>query len=215
MCSTPAVLGIFWVIYAQQQSYVNDPSVLWSWHVSEVNWMKKEAAHCYLGFYNVKSLLIMLERNTGIHLHPGVLVVPVDHSPFREHLQSTLVQGHGQPNTKGTQSKDFTLTAKVYYFLFNYYLDFLQLLTRQFGWIQPKSVESCFSYGIGVEMNYLNVKGKKNPKAQKLIWICIKTEYSLCKLILISWTLKTSIGLDNHLQMSCSCEVINGFYNSF
>ena len=59
---------------------------------------------------------------------------------------------------------------------------------------------------------------EKNPKAQNLIWICIKVGCSLCKLILTSWTLKSSAGLDNHLlwkKMSCSYEVINGFTTVF
>jgi len=70
-----------------------------------VNWVKKEAAHCSLGFYNVKRVVIMSERNTGMHLHPEAVVAGVDHSPSREHPQSTVVQGCGQTcNAEGSQS---------------------------------------------------------------------------------------------------------------
>lgn len=66
--------------------------------------MKKEAACCYLGFYNVRCMLVVLERNTGIHLHPEAVVARVDRSPSGEHPQS--LQGCGQTcNTKASWSQ--------------------------------------------------------------------------------------------------------------
>lgn len=50
----------------------------------------------------------MSERNTEMHLHTEVVIGRVDSSPFREHLQSTVVQIHGPMcNTNGSWSQRY------------------------------------------------------------------------------------------------------------
>lgn len=149
-----------------------------------------------LGCHNVKYVLIVSERNTGIHLNPEAVVTC-------EGGRCTAVQRNDQfCSTRGSQSQKFYFCIQAVLIITYFLLGFSLVTNKAILLNTTNSVENCSSHVIpsGLERNYLSIKWKKEKTTPKAFFVFIsKAGYNLCKLILTSWTLKFSTDLDNHL----------------
>lgn len=168
-----------------------------------------------LGCHNVKYVLIVSERNTGIHLNPEAVVTC-------EGGRCTAVQRNDQfCSTRGSQSQKFYFCIQAVLIIAYFLLGFSLVTNKAILLNTTNSVENCSSHVIpsGLERNYLSIKWKKEkttPKAflylyQKLGIICASSsspaEHWNSPL---TWII-TSFGK----KESCFCVIINTFYNSF